>query len=815
VTDAGERLEWKGTLAADPVSSAGEFQVEGIVLKRYTPYLEGLLAADLTDGKLSLSGNYEVNLDPASKKLLLRDAALHLRDLKIAERPAGSQVIALGALDVSIIEADAVAMKAELGGVSLTGGHVSVRRNTDGSINLLSLAAAAPPAPAGAPARPLPDITVADVGIKDFAADVEDRMVPHAARMSLGGIQVSLRNFSLKGTGAMPLDASFAWAPKGAVRLGGTVVLNPAVSADLKADVTGLDLLPLSPYLEQLFNARLSKGSLTFSGKATASLASGAPQVAMSGDLRIESLGLVDAAKDKELAGFALLSLAGVRVETGNPLALAVSQVELEGPYARVRVNEDGSLNIASLVVPRKGPSQEAAPAGPAPRITVASVNIKGGDFSFSDHSIAPNVRVSLGDFSGTLKGLSSENMAKADLDLKGSVDGTGPVAITGTVDPLGEHPFVGLKIDVRNVDLVPFSSYSGRFAGYELARGQLVVDSKILVDGDKVDATDVVTLNQFTFGSATSSPVATALPVRLGVALLKDTEGKIVIDLPIQGSLSDPDFRVGKVVLRVVVNLLTKAAVSPFALVGSMFGGGGDELSFQEFAPGDWKLRDSEIPKLATLAKALANRPSLNLGMEGGYDAASDSYALRRRKLDETVRRRIWDERHATDPTVPPPEALVIPTEAYTAMVKKLFDAAFPPGTQFGTPLPPEPAAPPPPPKPAPGFLRRVVDFVTFQKARDERAAQRASKERAAAHEKEVSEVAAKGLPLDQMEGRLAEAIPISEGDLASLALSRAQSVRSYLVESAHIGADRLFLTQSAGKSGEGNGPRVFLTLE
>jgi hypothetical protein len=58
-----------------------------------------------------------------------------------------------------------------------------------------------------------------------------------------------------------------------------------------------------------------------------------------------------------------------------------------------------------------------------------------------------------------------------------------------------------------------------------------------------------------------------------LGVALLKDIDGRIVIDLPVSGSLDDPEFRVGQVVLRVIVNLLTKAAVSPFALLGSMFG--------------------------------------------------------------------------------------------------------------------------------------------------------------------------------------------------------------------------------------------------
>ncbi len=264
---------------------------------------------------------------------------------------------------------------------------------------------------------------------------------------------------------------------------------------------------------------------------------------------------------------------------------------------------------------------------------------ISGGDFSFNDRAIQPNVRMALTQFDGTIAGLSSENVARADVNLKAMVDGTGPVAITGKLDPLGAVRSVDLKIDFKNVDLLPVSPYSGKFAGYELARGQLVVDMKILVADRKLDSTSVVTLNQFTFGAATNSPDATGLPVRLGVALLKDSDGRIVIDLPVQGNLDDPDFRYSKVVWRVIGNVLAKAATSPFSLLGSMFGGGGDELAFQEFAPGESQLQPAELPKLETLVKALTNRPALSLGIEGDFDAAADGYALKREKLTAFVR--------------------------------------------------------------------------------------------------------------------------------------------------------------------------------
>jgi hypothetical protein len=341
------------------------------------------------------------------------------------------------------------------------------------------------------------------------------------------------------------------------------------------------------------------------------------------------------------------------------------------------------------------------------------------------------------------------------------------------------------------------------------------VVDSRILVDGAKIDSTNRVTLNQFNFGSATASKDATKLPVRLAVALLKDVNGQIYIDLPVQGRLDDPEFRIGKVVWHVIGNLLTRAAVSPFSLVGSMFGGGGEELAFQEFAPGSSELEKDDLQKLDTLAKVLANRPALTLAIAGGYDAAADAYALKHVRLDRLVRRQVWEARHVTDPNILPPDQLVITQEESAAMVKKLFDAKFPPGTRFGTPLPAAPQIAPPPPGPPPGFLKRLVDAFTLKKERDATASRKESERLSAEHEKAVTLAVANGLPLTEMTGRLAEAIEVTPDDLLALSASRAQRVREQLVNAGHIGADRLFLSKDSGPGGQSQGPRVRLSFQ
>jgi hypothetical protein len=823
VTESGEKLSWTGTLSADPLKSAGEFALENIVLKKYAPYFEDKVQADVADGKLSLRGRYEAAIDANQRTLQVSDGELRLRDLQITERATGQRAVDLPALDVTGMLADAVAFKLAVGRVSLAGGHLAVRREKDGSINLLNMlrpdAAPAPGAPTmpAAPAK-LPDLTVGEIALEDFKIDLDDLAAPRPAEFSMGGLRASIKNVSLADHTVMPLQLSFTWAPRGTVHIAGTVTLKPEPTADLKTEVAALDVLPLSPYLEQFVNARITQGAVSTSNEVHLTMAGGQPSVNFAGDITMESMGLVDGAHSEELAGFSTLALTGLKISLAPQLAVSLTEVNVTGPYARVLVNGDKSINLVAVAKmggpAPAGPLAGPTPAAPLPRIEIGRVMLDGGDFSFADRSVQPNVRMALIHFGGSISGLSSENLGRADVNLKGMVDGVGPVAITGKLDALGVSKFVDLQLEVKNVDLLPIGPYTGKYVGYEIARGKLLVDSKFHLAGQKIDATNVVTINQLTFGAATNSPDATKLPVRLGVALLKDLDGNIVIDLPVRGDLDDPNFHIGKVVLRVIVNLLTKAAVSPFSLIGSMFGGGGDELGYQEFAPGRSELQPAELPKLATVIKALTNRPGLNLGLEGSYDDVADAYALKRQKLAEFLRHQIWAERHAADPNIPPPERLVITPDESAGMIKKLFAKKFPPGTQFGVPLPAPPAAAPPPPTPPPGFFGRVVDAITFKDSRAHWAAEREKERLAAEHRKTVAAAIATGLPLDEMTGRLAETMDVTN-DLRAVAATRAENVRDYLIETGRIAAGRIFLAQGTETVKQNKGPRVFLSLQ
>lgn len=94
-------------------------------------------------------------------------------------------------------------------------------------------------------------------------------------------------------------------------------------------------------------------------------------------------------------------------------------------------------------------------------------------------------------------------------------------------------------------------------------------------------------------------------------------------------GSLDDLEFRVGGIIIKILVNLLMKAATSPFALLGAIFGGG-EELSYLDFDYGLSTIDEPGAKKIETLAKALSDRPALTLEITGHVDMEKDREGLR-----------------------------------------------------------------------------------------------------------------------------------------------------------------------------------------
>ncbi|MGH7258675.1 MAG: DUF748 domain-containing protein, partial [Nitrospiraceae bacterium] len=448
----------------------------------------------------------------------------------------------------------------------------------------------------------------------------------------------------------------------------GTVGMNP-MQADVKIGLSHLALRPFQPYVNRFLQADLGGGEFNLNGQITYSAAQhNGPRLTYRGNTSIVDFEVRDRTAKKPVLSWSSLALNKVALDL-EPTSITVGDIEWRTPSVQAITESNGTLNLTQMTA---GPAQSTEPAA-APKkkaeqkagkshaqvtpVSIGTVKLHKASFSFVDRSIEPVVTTGIHNLSGTIKGLSSKEIARANVSLAGTVDRVAPVKIRGQINPLRGDAYTNLTFTFDNMDLTAVSPYAGKYAGYPINKGTLHLDLIYKVSQKQLHGENKVTIDQFTFGESTNSPDATSLPVRLAVALLKDRHGQIAIDLPVRGDLNEPDFRYGRVVLNAVVNLITKIATSPFAALGNVVGGSGEELQFVEFDPGESALTESEQRKVESLSKALNERPALRLEVIGNVDPKLDGRALAEHKLELAVLDRFRQTNKKASQAQPTPE--------------------------------------------------------------------------------------------------------------------------------------------------------------
>jgi hypothetical protein len=227
---------------------------------------------------------------------------------------------------------------------------------------------------------------------------------------------------------------------------------------------------------------------------------------------------------------------------------------------------------------------------------------------------------------------------------------------------------------------------------------------------------------------------------VSLAVSLLQDRNGVIDVNLPIGGSLDDPQFSIGGIVMQVIGNIITKAVTAPFALLGSV-AGGGDDLDYLEFEPGSARLTAASEKKLEALGKALADRPGLKLDVTGRADPASDRAGLKQAAVDNAVKRQKFDELRGTDKAPKSADEVVIDPKEYPALLKEAYSDA--------------------------DILGKPRNFIGL----------------------------AKDIPVPEMEKLMLASTSATDEDLRDLALRRAQAAKDFLTGPGEIEVERVFI--------------------
>ncbi|MGP1680160.1 MAG: DUF748 domain-containing protein, partial [Burkholderiales bacterium] len=470
-----------------------------------------------------------------------------------------------------------------------------------------------------------------------------------------------LKNISNDATQTLSFDASAGVKSGGRIALRGQAV--PATGrVTAKIEVNRVALAPIQSLLARYARVKLASGEVSLAGTLRAG--GKEAKLAYSGSATIADLALDDPAGVR-LFGWKSLASESLKA-TLSPHRVEIDELLLTAPAGRLAIATDGSSNLSRAFASEQATAGESAPragaadAAPAAKdveakrvetragekgaiaVAVRRVRVEQGALDFSDDSLSPGFVAKIVDLAGTANGLSSERESRSQFALEGRVDEFGYARLSGSVNPFAPRDRTTFRVQLRNIDLSTASPYSMRFAGYRIASGRLALDLNYRVRASLIEGDNKITLDKFTLGERVESPDALKLPFELAVALLKDADGRISLEVPVSGNLDDPQFSLAPLIWKAVGNLLGNIISAPFRALGHLFGGGaGEDGGTIAFDPGRSRLQPPEREKLGQVAAALAKRPELKLLIPARYDTEADASAVKRATLGREIGRR------------------------------------------------------------------------------------------------------------------------------------------------------------------------------
>ena len=784
--DGGGSLGVAGAFGLVAKTASAKLDLKSLKLPLLQPYLDTATAAQVVDGALSANANVGANWSKSPVAVMVTDTQLDLQSLKLAARGSKEPVVSLAQGQVTVKQVDVAGRTADITGVDTTGLVVNAQRLKDGSIDLAALAGphqveqkrtaihAVKKAEAEGPAW---HYKIGELNLKDATANFTDNTTPNPVKLSVTPLQLKVQQISDDLSKPLPVDLQATLNKKGTLGVKGDVTATPLKVA-VKVNANRLDAAAFEPYFGSKLNALIASALLNANGDLALSQAK-ALKATYRGDVALVDVRMIDKATSDPFAGWSSLALTNLKADYDeHGTVVDAGRVTFTKFYGRVLLDAQGKLNLKDVVAHESGAAQsltrdksgghepvpltpQAASAPelasapvPASSATPATVTaatppqspvklhfgqlvLQQGRVTYTDNFIKPNFTANLVGIQGTVGAFGTPSTSSAPVDIAAKLAANGPLSIRGTVNPLIAKPALDLTASAHDIELTNLTPYSAKYAGYPITKGKLNVDLHYKLDNDQLNANNHIFIDQLTFGDHVENDTATKLPVRLAISLLKNSRGEIDVNLPVSGSLSNPEFSIGGLIWHAVLNLLQKAVTAPFSLIANAFGGGGEELGYVEFEPGSAQLSDAADKKLDTIVKALADKSSIRIDLIGRVDPAVDGPGLRAQYVDRQVKQQKIKDVVGNGESVDLSTVTVDPKE-YDKYLTKAYKAAD---------------------------FKKPRNFVGLTKS----------------------------LPDDDMKAAMAANAPIDDASLRQLAQQRAQAVQQYF--EGKIDSSRVFI--------------------
>lgn len=650
------RLSTSGDFSVNPLQFNGTVMLDNFPVDIVSRYAQDSLPAEIDSGRFNLSFNYAGDLTQTDPTIIIDELTAQLSSLSITENGTTEPFAELNSLTIANTTINIPGNSVELESITLDTLNLAATLNSDKQLNLLRMIESLP---SSVPATSEPaestlaansstatpwSIDLETFVIQSTAVVVRDESLEQVFTLS-NSINGSINNISTDPNRRFPIDLNLGLSSGGNISLSGDVQAIPELDLSSNVSITDLDLTVAQPYINEYVFSELQRGILAMDAELAAT---SSDPFSFRGSLSLQDLSASDSQLNETLVAFESLAIDAMNFSTaGN--TFEISEIALQSLFARVIINEDGSSNIGRSLKTAQvestddvaGNSESSLESGEPDStplaITVGRVRIDDGAANFTDKNLPIVFNANIAKLSGTAEGFATNTVQATNINLEGEVDEFGLVRINSVLRPFAVTDQSEVQVSFNNISMPAMSPYVIKFAGREIIEGSVDLELYYDINNGELQANNQLVLSDLRLGEKVEHPDAMDLPLDLALALLKDSNGVIDLEVPITGDVNDPEFNFGPAIRRAMRNVLTNIVTAPFRLLGGLVGSGDDSLDRIRFLPGRADIAAPEREVLIKLKEALQLRPQLVLDIPP-VTAPEDTTALKTSAVNQRI---------------------------------------------------------------------------------------------------------------------------------------------------------------------------------
>ena len=345
-----------------------------------------------------------------------------------------------------------------------------------------------------------------------------------------------------------------------------------------------------------------------------------------------------------------------------EPQTFTLQSIDIDGLNLLAKREADGSLYAVNMlatdgtdapveVQPKPSENDAAAP------LLFKIENARIGNDSkirIIDQSVIPNFIANVSPLNVAVEEIDNINLStRTKIDINTSLNPGNRITANGWLTPFAAQRDADITLEISALDLVMFSPYAVKAAGYKVRSGRVNTSLKGKIDKDVVNAKTKIIAQRLNLDATSDAArgqsaqrLGIGMPIDAALALMKDKKGDIIVEVPVTGNLQDPNFAFGPAFRGALTQAVKKAsvtyaayAIQPYGsiLIGAKMLNMATALRLESigFESGEFELDDRAQKYLEKIAGLMNDRPGINITL-CGIATDSDRKILRERNVNK-----------------------------------------------------------------------------------------------------------------------------------------------------------------------------------